>query len=295
MHRRQFIGTTLAASVALFGCRQAATEENAAASQGTAPAPLPERRRVKVAFMLGDGANVIDTAGPWEVFQDVMLPGIGHNHPFELYTVAPTAELLQMTGGLTVKPAYSIANAPQPNVIVVPAHKSTAESREWLKRASAGTDVTMSVCTGAFQLARAGLLEGIPATTHHEFFDSFAEEFPDIELGGGCASWTTGASRPPAGSPPASTWRCTSSRVTSASRPPPAQPSTWSTPATPGAPRRGDRRGRSPSSYCRDDDLRMTLRMKVSVPSGQMTAVASISTFARDSRSPATTTTDIAG
>jgi transcriptional regulator GlxA family with amidase domain len=40
----------------------------------------------------------------------------------------------------------------------------------------------MSVCTGAFQLARAGLLKGIPATTHHEFFDNFAREFPDIEL-----------------------------------------------------------------------------------------------------------------
>jgi transcriptional regulator GlxA family with amidase domain len=40
----------------------------------------------------------------------------------------------------------------------------------------------MSVCTGAFQLARAGLLEGIPATTHHDYFEDFAKEFPDIEL-----------------------------------------------------------------------------------------------------------------
>jgi transcriptional regulator GlxA family with amidase domain len=87
-----------------------------------------------------------------------------------------------MTGGLAVKPEYTIDNAPQPHVIVVPAQKSTAESREWLKRASAGTDVTMSVCTGAFQLARAGLLEGIPATTHHDYFEDFAKEFPDIEL-----------------------------------------------------------------------------------------------------------------
>jgi transcriptional regulator GlxA family with amidase domain len=81
-----------------------------------------------------------------------------------------------------VKPNYSIDDAPQPNVIVVPAHRSTEESRAWLGAASAGTDVTMSVCTGAFQLARAGLLKGIPATTHHEFWDSFAKEFPDIEL-----------------------------------------------------------------------------------------------------------------
>jgi transcriptional regulator GlxA family with amidase domain len=90
--------------------------------------------------------------------------------------------MLRMTGGLQVVPHYSIANAPQPEVIVVPAHRSTDESRAWLAAASAGTDVTVSVCTGAFQLARAGLLKGMPATTHHDFFDAFAKEFPDIEL-----------------------------------------------------------------------------------------------------------------
>ena len=89
---------------------------------------------------------------------------------------------LEMTGGLRVKPKYSVKNAPQPNVIVVPAHKSTGESRAWLKQASARTDVTISICTGAFQLPRTGLLKGVPATTHHDFFDSFAKEFPDIEL-----------------------------------------------------------------------------------------------------------------
>lgn len=175
MDRRHFIGTTLAASIALFGAAAARAEGRGA------PAPLPKRNRIRVAFMLGDNANVIDTAGPWEVFQDTMPAG-GHRHPFELYTVAPTEDVLRMTGGLLVKPSYSIRNAPQPHVIVVPAQKSTAESRAWLAGASAGTDVTMSVCTGAFQLARAGLLKGIPATTHHQFFDSFAKEFPDIEL-----------------------------------------------------------------------------------------------------------------
>ena len=175
MHRRQFIGSTVAASVALFA------HGRAGAAESGPLAPMPKRERVKVAFMLGDNANVIDTAGPWEVFQDVML-GDSHDNPFELYTVAPSPGNLRMTGGLEVKPKYSIEDAPQPNVIVVPAHKSTGASREWLRAASAGTDVTMSVCTGAFQLARAGLLKGIPATTHHDFFESFAKEFPDIEL-----------------------------------------------------------------------------------------------------------------
>jgi transcriptional regulator GlxA family with amidase domain len=178
MHRREFLGTSLTASLALFGARARA----ATAAAGTPAAPLPRRERVRVAFMLGDGANVIDTAGPWEVFQDVMVDDGGHRHPFELYTVAPTDQMLRMTGGLQVVPHYSIANAPQPEVIVVPAHRSTDESRAWLAAASAGTDVTVSVCTGAFQLARAGLLKGMPATTHHDFFDAFAKEFPDIEL-----------------------------------------------------------------------------------------------------------------
>lgn len=175
MRRRQFLHTALAASVALFG------HGLARAASGEL-IPLPRRNRVRVAFMLGDNANVIDTAGPWEVFQDTMDHDGGHRPRFELYTVAPTENILRMTGGMLVKPNYSIRNAPQPHVIVVPAQQSTAESRAWLAAASAGTDVTMSVCTGAFQLARAGLLKGVPATTHHQFFDSFAKEFPDIEL-----------------------------------------------------------------------------------------------------------------
>ncbi len=178
MNRRDMVSGTLAASLALF----ATGRSEASAQAGNGLQPLPRRPRVKVAFLLGDGANVIDTAGPWEVFQDVMLDGAGHNHPFELYTVAATDRLLTMTGGLKVKPHFSVHNAPQPQVIVVPAQRSHDDALAWLRRASAGTDVTMSVCTGAFQLARAGLLKGVPATTHHQFFDAFAREFPDIEL-----------------------------------------------------------------------------------------------------------------
>jgi transcriptional regulator GlxA family with amidase domain len=87
-----------------------------------------------------------------------------------------------MTGGLLVKPAYSIDNAPQPNVIVVPAQRSTEASRAWLKAASAKADITMSVCTGAFQLGRLGLLDGLSATTHHDSWDDFAKEFPKVKL-----------------------------------------------------------------------------------------------------------------
>jgi transcriptional regulator GlxA family with amidase domain len=177
MKRRDVLGGSLALSLAVLS---SSFVRRGVALAAEPPNALPRRERVRVAFMLGDNANVIDTAGPWEVFQDVMFDG--HHDPFELFTVAPTDKLLRMTGGLEVNPHYSIKNAPQPHVIVVPAHRSTDASREWLRSASQQTDVTMSVCTGAFQLARAGLLKGIPATTHHDFWDSFNKEFPDIEL-----------------------------------------------------------------------------------------------------------------
>jgi transcriptional regulator GlxA family with amidase domain len=183
MQRRTFVTQSLgAATLAVFANAGRAADKATASKPGTLE-PLPERRTVKVAFFVGEGTNVIDTAGPWEVFQDASVDGlIGHRNPFELYTVGPSEEILTFTGGLKVKPHYSIENAPQPNVIVVPAQKATDTTRAWLRTAAAKTDVTMSVCTGAFQLARVGLLDGVAATTHHDFWDAFAKEFPKIEL-----------------------------------------------------------------------------------------------------------------
>lgn len=167
MDRRQLIvGASLAAALG-----------SAAAAQRLRP-----RDGIKVAFLLGDNTNVIDTAGPWEVFQDAMGAVDGRMAHFQLFTVAPTAEPVRMTGGMVVKPTYSIADAPQPDVIVVPAQRSTEASRAWLKAASEKADLTMSVCTGAFQLGRVGLLDGLTATTHHDFWDSFEKEFPKVKL-----------------------------------------------------------------------------------------------------------------
>ena len=155
----------------------------AVATFAGAAATLPRRERVKVAFMLGEGANTIDTLGPWEVFQDVMVgSGMTMNHPFELYTVGATLDPVTMTGGFKAIPHHSVANAPQPNVIVIPAHREHPALQAWLKKASASADVTMSVCTGAFKLAQAGLLNGIPVTTHHDYWEDFARQYPDIEL-----------------------------------------------------------------------------------------------------------------
>jgi transcriptional regulator GlxA family with amidase domain len=148
----------------------------------TAPNPLrpPADGIIPVAFLMADDAVVIDFAGPWEVFENVLVAG---RHPFQPYTVAETTAPIQASGGMTIVPKYSLASAPPPKVIVIPAQSEpSAAVVAWLRNAARASDVTMSVCTGAYLLAKTGLLSGQAATTHHGAYVDLAMSYPDISV-----------------------------------------------------------------------------------------------------------------
>ncbi len=146
------------------------------------PLKPPAQGSIPVAFLVSEGAVMIDFAGPWEVFQDVMVPG-RQDHPFRLYTVAETTDPIRASGGMKIKPDYTLATAPPPKVIVIPAQSEPSVAvLEWIRKSTKNTDVTMSVCTGAFVLAKTGLLSGKAATTFHGAFVPFATQFPDVRL-----------------------------------------------------------------------------------------------------------------
>lgn len=155
---------------------------------GTAAPEPPTSGMVKVAFAISDHVNVMDVAGPWEVFADTSLKDAQGKDvsPYELYTVSAGTGPLHSDGanhpGLTVTPDYSFADAPRPDIVVVPAQQGSPELEAWLKKIHAQNVTIMSVCTGAFKLAQAGLLDGKQATTHHWYFGNFAREFPDVKL-----------------------------------------------------------------------------------------------------------------
>ena len=138
---------------------------------------------IPVAFTISRGATMIDFAGPWEVFQDVMVrSGENSRMGFNLYTVSEKTEPIEASGGMKIIPDYTFETVPTPKVVVIPAQAGSPALHAWLRKIVESTDVTMSVCTGAFQLGRAGLLSGKQATTHHDFFDQFAKAFPDVKL-----------------------------------------------------------------------------------------------------------------
>ena len=145
------------------------------------PLTPPAEGSIPVAFPISEGAVIIDFCGPWEVFQDIEIRG-RKDPVFHLYTVAETKEPIIASGGMKIIPEYTFRTAPAPKVIVIPAQKANDAMLEWIRTSTRSTDVTMSVCTGAYVLAKTGLLSGKSATTFHRAYKDFAVEFPDINL-----------------------------------------------------------------------------------------------------------------
>jgi YHS domain-containing protein/putative intracellular protease/amidase len=168
-----------------FATSRAPQPRRAEAKKGEdIPNPLtpPAQGSIPVAFLISEGAVMIDFTGPWEVFQDVNIPG-RKDAAFRLYTVAQTMQPIHASGGMKIVPDYTIANAPMPKVLVIPAQSDLSPAtKEWVRKVARSDDVTMSVCTGALQLASTGLLSGKAATTHHSAYTTLATKFPDIQV-----------------------------------------------------------------------------------------------------------------
>src|SRR6516165_3359175 len=157
------------------------------AANGTA-LQAPEGRKIRVAVVLTEGAVVIDYAGPWEVFSNVHTGSgsMDQQMPFDLYTVGRDRNPIHTAGvmkpGMTVIPYYGFADAPDPDVVVVGAQSGDDQLGPWLRKVHAQHALIMSVCTGAFRLAQAGLLDGKPATTHHASLQRLANQYPHIAV-----------------------------------------------------------------------------------------------------------------
>jgi transcriptional regulator GlxA family with amidase domain len=147
----------------------------------------------QVGIYIFDEVEVLDFAGPFEVFSTASRMKIrrqpGAARPFEVFTVADANRPVCARGGLKVQPAFDIASHPAIDLFIVPGGVVTAELErnpiiEWIARTAAGSTITASVCTGAFLIARAGLLAGRTITTHWEDIDDFRAMFPEIPVQG---------------------------------------------------------------------------------------------------------------
>jgi transcriptional regulator GlxA family with amidase domain len=134
---------------------------------------------MKVAFVVSDQATLIDVAGPMQVFDQVQSPGASG---FQTFTVSETRKPIKI-GTMTIMPDYTFADAPDADIVVVGAQTGKNEAYlGYLRRMTKNGKLMLSVCTGASKFAQAGILDGLEATTHHDYVGQFQKTYPKIHF-----------------------------------------------------------------------------------------------------------------
>ncbi len=141
-----------------------------------------------LAIMLFDDVEVLDFAGPFEVFAVTRDHQDGKTPLFNVYTVAEEPRPIVARNGLSVNATYTLDECPKPDIFLVPGGSGTRQAMEnpaligWITGQAPDAQHILSVCTGALMLGKAGLLDGLAATTYHTAFDELAKVAPNTTL-----------------------------------------------------------------------------------------------------------------
>jgi putative intracellular protease/amidase len=161
---------------ACSACSMPLIEKNGATDNQTPQSPQPPRK--KVAILIFNGVQIIDYTGPFEVFGQAGL---------DVFTVSTSTNPITTSMGMKVIPKFSLEDAPQADVLLIPGGEVTATHGnpaiiKWIQGQSKDAEHVVSVCNGAFILAKTGLLDGLSATTFYGLIDSFVPFAPKTKV-----------------------------------------------------------------------------------------------------------------
>jgi transcriptional regulator GlxA family with amidase domain len=138
-----------------------------------------QRKSPTVALFLYDDVELLDFAGPMEVF---MQAG------FNVFTVGPSKTILSMNK-LKIEVDYVVGdNIPQAEIIALPGGDGALnyikheKVMAWIKKATQNSTHNFSVCSGAYLLAQTGILDGKKSTTFHGLLDDMEKQYPKVAV-----------------------------------------------------------------------------------------------------------------
>lgn len=164
----------------------APTPATGGAEQPGPAADLPVDRPLQAGILVVDGVYNTELAAPYDVLHHTRF----HTQPgLQVFTVSPDGKPVTTFEGLKIAPDHSFANAPGIDILVVPSTRGSMDADlqnqaliDWVRTTGGQARHVLSLCDGAFVLAKAGLLQGIPATTFPDDYGRFSQMFPNLDL-----------------------------------------------------------------------------------------------------------------
>jgi transcriptional regulator GlxA family with amidase domain len=144
-----------------------------------------------VGILIFDDVEILDVAGPFEVFAVTRLNDeqrLQQSSPFKVYLISETNKQITAIGGLRLTPDVTISECPELDLLVVPGGWGTRKESKnkilvkWIGNQFTNDRLIASVCTGSGLLGKAGLLDGRDATTHWRAFDFLQESAPKARI-----------------------------------------------------------------------------------------------------------------
>ncbi|HZB65126.1 MAG TPA: DJ-1/PfpI family protein [Nitrososphaeraceae archaeon] len=144
-----------------------------------------------VGILIFDDVEILDVAGPFEVFAVTRLNDeqrLQQSSPFKVYLISETNKQITAIGGLRLTPDVTISECPELDLLIVPGGWGTRKESKnkilvkWIGNQFTNDRLIASVCTGSGLLGKAGLLDGQDATTHWRAFDFLQESAPKARI-----------------------------------------------------------------------------------------------------------------
>ena len=141
-----------------------------------------------VAILIFNGVELLDFAGPFEVFSAARASLNSTEKLLNVFTVAESMEPVTCNNPLVVMPKYTLEECPPIDILLVPGGQGTrsaidrVELIDWIAAWDQETELITSVCTGSFLLAKAGLLDGKSTTTHWGSIQRMRDAFPGLTV-----------------------------------------------------------------------------------------------------------------